>query len=243
MAQKFWPGQDPVGRRIRVRGSGASRWSSIVGVVGDVRHDGLTAQVKETWYLPQSQVDLSTGFPVYEMTLVMKTDRKPAALAGAVRDAIHAVDPRLPVSEVRPLREVVAGALSRQRFTMSFLVICSTLALALAAVGVYGVVRFRVGARTREIGLRIALGARAGEVVFRVVAQGMKLVAAGLGIGAIATLALSRFLSGLLYGVEAADPSTLLVAAATLALVALAATWLPARRAALVDPQIVLREE
>lgn len=243
MAQKFWPGRDPIGRRIRVRGSGASRWSSIIGVVGDVRHDGLTAQVKEAWYLPQSQIDLSTGFPVYEMTLVMKTDREPAALAGAARDAIHAVDPRLPVSEVRPLREVVAGALSRQRFTMSFLVIFSSLALALAAVGIYGVMRFRVGARTREIGLRMALGARAGEVVWRVVAQGMRLVAAGLGIGAIATLGLSRFLSGLLYGVEATDPNTLLAAAATLALVALAATWLPARRAALVDPQIVLREE
>jgi len=240
MAQRFWPGKDPIGRRIRVS---TPRWHTVVGVVGDVRHNGLTARVKGTWYLPRSQFDLATGSLIYPMTLVIKTAGNPAGMAAPVRAAIHGVDPRLPVSQVRPLDEVVAGAVARQRFTMFFLLLCSALALTLAAVGVYGVVRFRVGARTREIGLRMALGAPAGRVVRRVVAQGLGLVAAGLGTGVLGALGLTRFLSTLLYGVRPEDPLTLLVTAATLGLVALAATWLPARRAALVDPIIVLRQE
>jgi putative ABC transport system permease protein len=243
MARRFWPGKDPIGRRIRVKGSRVPRWSTVVGVVGDVRHNGLTAQVKGAWYLPLAQFDLSTGSLMYGMTLVIRTAGNPADLAGRVREVIHGIDPRLPVADVRSLREVVAGALSRPRFTMFFLLLCSALALALAAVGVYGVVRFRVSARTREIGLRMALGAQAGQVVGRIVSQGMGLVAAGLGIGILAALGLTRFLSSLLYGVEAADPPTLLVAAVTLGLVALAATWLPSRRAARVDPLILLRDE
>jgi putative ABC transport system permease protein len=243
MANRFWPGKDPVGRRIRVKGSRIPRFSTVVGVVGDVRHNGLTAQVKGAWYLPRSQFDLSTGSVIYGMTLVIKTDGNPADLASRVRAVIHAIDPQLPISEVRSLREVVGGALSGPRFTMFFLLLCSVLALVLAAVGVYGVVRFRVGARTREIGLRMALGAQAGQVVGRVVSQGMVLAAAGLGVGILAALILTRFLSSLLYGVEAADPPTLLVAAVTLGLVALAATWLPSRRAARVDPLILLRDE
>jgi ABC-type antimicrobial peptide transport system permease subunit len=144
---------------------------------------------------------------------------------------------------VRPLQDIVEGAFSKQRFTMFFLLLCSTLALTLAAVGVYGVVRFRVSLRRREIGLRMALGAQAGQVVSRVVSQGMTLVGMGLGLGIGAALLLMRYLSSLLYGVEARDPVMLLVAAVTFGLVALGATYLPARRAAGVDPSIVLREQ
>ena len=240
LAQRFWPGRDPIGRRIRVS---TPRWHTVVGVVGDVRHNGLTAAVKGTWYVPRSQFDLATGSAIYPMTLVVRTAGDPAAWAAPVRAAIHAIDPRLPVSAVRPLDDVVAGAVAKQRFTTFFLLLCSALALTLAAVGVYGVVRFRVGARSREIGLRMALGARPGQLLRRVVAQGMGPVAAGLAIGSVAALGLTRFLGGLLYGVAPQDPLTLLASVITLALVALAATWLPARRAARVDPLVVLREE
>jgi putative ABC transport system permease protein len=243
LAQRFWPGKDPLGRRIRVSGPRTPPYSTVVGVVGDVRHNGLTAQVKGTWYLPRTQFDLSTGSLIPGMTLVIKTDGNPANLAGPVRAAIHAIDPRLPVSQVRTLLDVVSGAAGKQRFTMFFLLLCSALALALAAVGVYGMARFRVGARTREIGLRMALGAPAGQVLRLVVAQGMGLTAAGLGVGILGALVLTRFLSSLLYGVKADDPLTIAVTALTLGVVALAANWLPARRAALVDPLIVLREE
>jgi ABC-type antimicrobial peptide transport system permease subunit len=126
---------------------------------------------------------------------------------------------------------------------MFFLLLCSALALTLAALGVYGVVRFRVGARSREIGLRMALGAQPGQLLRRTVSEGMAPVAAGLGIGVLAALVLTRFLSGLLYGIKPQDPLTLLVTVITLALVALAAAWFPARRAARVDPLIVLREQ
>jgi putative ABC transport system permease protein len=243
MAERFWPGKDPLGRRIRVKGPGAPRWSTVVGVAGDVRHNGLTAQVKGAWYLPRSQFDLSTGSLIPGMTLVVKTAGNPADLAGPVRAVIRAIDPRLPVSEVRALRDVVSGSVAKQRFTMFFLLLCSALALTLAALGVYGVVRFRVGARSREIGLRMALGAQPGQLLRRTVAEGMAPVAAGLGIGVLAALALTRFLGGLLYGIKPQDPLTLLVTVVTLALAALAAAWLPARRAARVDPLIVLREE
>ena len=240
LARRFWPGRDPIGRHIRVS---TPRWHTVVGVVADVRHNGLTAQVKGTWYVPRSQFDLATGSTIYPMTLVVRTAGDPAAWTAPVRAAIHAIDPRLPVSAVRSLDDVVAGAVAKQRFTTFFLLLCSALALTLAAVGVYGVVRFRVGARSREIGLRMALGARPDQLLRRVVAQGMGPVAAGLGIGILAALGLTRFLSGLLYGVGPQDPLTLLASAVTLALVALAATWLPARRAARVDPLVVLREE
>jgi putative ABC transport system permease protein len=242
LAQRFWPGKDPLGRRISVAGR-KQRFSTVVGVVGDVRHNGLTAQVKGAFYLPRTQFDLSTGSLIPGMTLVIKTGGDPADLAGPVRAAIHAVDPGLPVSEVRTLRDVVSGAVGKQRFTMFFLLLCSALALTLAAVGVYGVARCRVGARTREIGLRLALGAQAGQVSRLVVGQGMGLLAAGLGAGLLAALVLTRFLGSLLYGVEAADPPTMLVTAVILGLVALAANWLPARRAARVDPLVVLRAE
>ncbi len=243
LARRFWPGKDPLGRRIQVGGT-TPRFSTVVGVVGDVRHNGLTAQVKGAWYLPRAQFDQSTGSLIPGMTLVVAASAgNPADLAGPVRAAIHAVDPRLPVSEVRTLADVVGRAAGKQRFTMFFLLLCSGLALTLAAVGVYGVARFRVGARTREIGLRMALGAQAGQVLRLVVAQGMALLAAGLAAGLLASLVVTRSLGGLLYGVEAMDPPAMLATALVLALVALAANWLPARRAARVDPLVVLRGE
>jgi putative ABC transport system permease protein len=243
MASRYWPGQDPIGRRIRISGGDAPPWSTVIGVVGDVHHQGLTADMKQTWYLPQSQFDLSTGFQVYNMTLVVRTARDPASFATSVRSAVHSIDPQLPVSDVRSLQDVVTGAVSGQRFTMFFLVLCSVLALILAAIGVYAVVRFRVASRTREIGLRVALGAQTRQVISWVVSQNMTLVGLGLTLGLCVALAVTRFLSGLLYGVKAQDLTTLLASTLCFGLVALGAIYLPARRAASEDPLIVLREE
>jgi putative ABC transport system permease protein len=243
MAHKFWPGADPLGRRIRIGGTKDAPFRSVVGVVGDVRHDSLTAQVRETWYLTQSQVDLSIGFRVDDMTLAIKTAGDPAAIAAPVRALIRAIDPELPASAVRPLAAVAAEARSKQRFTMQFLAICSALAMILAAGGISSVVRARVISRYREIGLHMALGARRGQVIGKVVSQSMGAVVAGLALGAVTALGLSQFLSALLYGVRPHDLATLAVAGAGLALVALAASYLPARRAASVDPLVVLREE
>ena len=241
-ARNFWPRGGALGHRIKI-GRDTSPWSTIVGVVGDVRHEGLTADAKQAWYLPQTQIDLSVGFTPSSYTLVLKTQGDPARYAGAVREAIRSIDPQLPASDVRPLADVVSGAFSKQSFTMFFLVLCSSLALALAAVGVYGVIRFRVGARSREIGLRMALGAGFGQVVRQIVGQSMRLVALGLGLGLLGALALSHFLNALLFGVGAHDPLTILASTLALGLVALLATYLPARAAAAVDPMITLRGE
>jgi putative ABC transport system permease protein len=177
------------------------------------------------------------------MTLVVRTARDPASFATSVRSAVHSIDPQLPVSDVRSLQDVVTGAVSGQRFTMFFLVLCSVLALILAAIGVYAVVRFRVASRTREIGLRVALGAQTRQVISWVVSQNMTLVGLGLTLGLCVALAVTRFLSGLLYGVKAQDLTTLLASTLCFGLVALGAIYLPARRAASEDPLIVLREE
>ena len=241
-ARNFWPRGGALGHRIKI-GRDTSPWSTIVGVVGDVRHEGLTADAKQAWYLPQTQIDLSVGFTPSSYTLVLKTQGDPARYAGAVREAIRSIDPQLPASDVRPLADVVSGAFSKQSFTMFFLVLCSSLALALAAVGVYGVIRFRVGARSREIGLRMALGAGFGQVVRQIVGQSMRLVGLGLGLGLLGALALSHFLNALLFGVGAHDPLTILASTLALGLVALLATYLPARAAATVDPMITLRGE
>jgi putative ABC transport system permease protein len=243
LAHRFWPGRQALGHRIKVSGVKDSPWRTVVGVVGDVRHDGLTAQIRETWYVPQSQFDLSTGFRIDPMTLVIKTTGDPMALAVPVRGLLRAVNPDLPAASVRPLASVEIGAQARQRFTMLFLSLCSAVALLLAAVGIDGVVRTQVNGRRREIGLRMALGAQRELVVGRVVVDSMRPVLAGLAFGALAALGLSQFLSSLLFGVPPRDPATLALAALSLGLVGLAASYFPARRAASVDPLLVLRED
>jgi putative ABC transport system permease protein len=243
LAQRFWPGQTALGHRIKVNGAKDSPWRTVVGVVGDVLHDGLTAQIRQTWYIPQSQFDLSTGFRIDPMTVVIKTAGDPMAQAAPVRNLLRAVDPDLPAAGVRTFAAIAAGAQGRQRFTMLFLSLCSLLALLLAAVGIDGVVRTQVNGRRREIGLRMALGARRNGVVGRVVLESMGPVATGLLVGVLAALGLSRFLESLLFGVPAHDPATIAAAALCLGLVGLAASYFPALRAASVDPLLVLRDE
>jgi putative ABC transport system permease protein len=237
MARTYWPGQDPIGRRIR-QGSPDRPWITIVGVVRDVRHNGLEVEIKEKFYRPHGQFQ----FPVRNMHVVVKTGGDPMALAPPIRAEVRAIDPNLPVSNVRTMDEVVATAMSQPRLAQWVLVLFGGLALLLAAIGLYGVLSYVVSERQHEIGIRMAIGAEPGGVRAMVIRQGLTLSLGGVAIGAIASFALARFIEALLHGIPAHDPVTFLAVPCVLLAVALLASFVPAWRATRVDPLAALRE-
>ncbi|MBK8003927.1 MAG: ABC transporter permease [Gemmatimonadetes bacterium] len=240
LAREYFPGEDPLGQRIGVgRQDGPLR--TIVGVVGDVRHHGLTAPVKRTFYVPHAQWATSFGNPRRAMTLVVRTRGDPRALLEPVAALVRQRDPDLSLSAVTTLDEVLATATREQRFTMALMSGFALLALVLAAVGVYGVIAYTVAQRSREIGIRLALGAGPARVERLLVRQGMGPVVAGLGVGLGVALGVSRFLESLLYGVGVVDPVTFVVVPVVLAAVAVVAVVVPARRAVSGDPVGVLK--
>jgi putative ABC transport system permease protein len=242
MARDYWPGEDPLGKRIRFGGDEAP-WRAIVGVVGDVRHTTVTEQVKRAWYAPHLQFPVSTGSAVRSMSLVIRTGVEPMSLARPVREVVRSVDPRLPVSEVRTMEQVMAAAVAEPRFSLALLVTFASLAVLLAAIGIYSVMSYAVRQRNHEIGIRVALGAGTAEVLGLVVRQGMWLVASGIGVGILGALALTRVVRGLLHEVAPTDPPTFVSVAVLLAGIAFLACYVPARRAARVDPVEALRSE
>jgi putative ABC transport system permease protein len=231
--RRYFGSQPPVGQRIFLWG--AER--TVIGVAGDERIHGLALDVPPAVYLPVSQVPAASG------SLLLRVAGDPTALAGAVRAIVRELDPALPVFGVEALRETVAGSLAQRRFTMIVLGSFAGLALVLAIVGVHGVLSYTVAQRTREIGIRMALGADARSVRALVVGHGVRLTGAGLVIGLAGALAASRSLTALLYGVGASDAATFVSVAVVLGAVALAASYLPARRAARIPPQDALRQE
>ena len=234
MARRFWPGQDPVGRRFITGLFGATpNYSTIVGVAGDVKDFGLDSEDTFDMYF-------AALAPRY---LVVRFAGDPASGAGAVRAAIHSVDAELPVSEVRTLASVVEGSADARRQTASLLGAFAALALLLAMVGIYGVTARLVAQRTREIGLRMALGALPSDVMRGVVGRGLRLSAVGLAIGLAGSLALGRVAAKFVFEVSPADPLVLAAAGALLLATAAAACYFPARRAARVDPATALRWE
>jgi predicted permease len=237
-ARLFWPGEDPIGRRIRYTWE-PNGWITIVGVVGTVRRDSLSAAPAPSLYVPMRQAIAGP------MRLAVRVDAAadPAALAPALRAAVAAVDPTVPVGDVTPLGVVVDDSAARPRFTMLLLGAFALVAVLLGAVGIYGVVAAGVARRRREIGVRLALGASAGRVRGMVLREGAALAGLGVAAGLVGALAAGRLLRGLLFGVGPADPAVLLAVPVVLALVALAATLLPARRAARVEPLVVIRTE
>jgi predicted permease len=238
-ATKVWGGEDPIGKRITFEDPHQkdARWLTVVGVVGDVRHQSLSEEPGGEVYNAQLQD------PMPNATLVVHTKSDPRALAGPIRRQVQALDRDLPIDQVRTMPEIVEASLAPNRFNTVLLGIFAGLALLLAAVGVYGVVSYTVTQRTHEIGIRMALGAQGEDVLGLVVRQGMALVLAGLAVGLGCALVATRQLASLVYGVSTKDPWTFVTVALTLAGVALAANFLPARRATRVDPLTALRQE
>ncbi len=234
MARRYFPAEDALGKRL---GTGPNAWREIVGVMADVKQFGLEIDARPTMYLPDRQS------PARAMTVVVRTTAEPLQLAAAVRAAVWEGDKNLAMAKVMPMAQLVSTSIAQPRFILLLLGIFAGVALALAAVGIYGVMSYTVTQRTREIGVRMALGARPRDVLRLVVGQGLLLTALGVGIGLAGAVGLTRLMRTLLFGVQPTDPATFALIALLLAGVALLACYLPARRAAKVDPMVALRYE
>ena len=242
-ARRYWPGAEALGQRFTLGGGAGPGVVTVVGIVADVRHGGLDQPPLPQMYLAHEQFRFwGSGAPVRSMSVAIRAD-DPAAAAAALRRAVRALDAQMPIGELRTMDAVRSRALAQPRFTMLLLTLFSCAALALAAVGIYGVMAHAVTHRTREIGIRIALGARQASVAGMVLRQGMLLALLGVAIGLAGALALTRLLRSLLYEVSPTDPLTLGAGVLFLGAVALLASWLPARRASRVDPMIAMRGE
>ena len=238
MARAYWPNEDPLGKRIRigdVRSSGP--WLTIVGVVGDAKSWGLDSAVQRQFYRPYSQ----RVWPV--MSVVVRTAGDPTLMAHAVKSALQKIDPEEPVSEIETLEQSLRDSLGLHRMPMILLSVFGALALVLAALGIYGVVSYSVAQRTHEIGIRVALGANASNVVTLIVWQSLVWVLGGIAIGAACAIALSRLVQSMLFGTSPTDPRVLVLTVTLLIATALLAALIPARRAARVDPVVTLRHE
>ncbi len=235
LARRCWPNEDPLGKRIRYNNN--DPWGEIVGVVEDVKFDGLHLASTPHLFEPYQQ----NAWSFLVVTIRSPLDQN-ALLAAAQRE-VKALDPNLPVSNVRMMEEVVAQSLATRRFVLLLFGLFAGLALLLATVGIYGVLTASVSQRTRELGVRIALGATARDVGRLIVGQGLKLVLSGIALGLVGALALRRMIEKLLFGVSPTDPLTYIAIASLLVGVAIVACWIPARRATKVDPLVALRSE
>jgi putative ABC transport system permease protein len=237
MARQCWPDEDPIGKRVTISMMDSPAPSEVIGVVADVKHEGLESTPRAMAYWPQPELTYSF------MTLVIRTTTDPVAFAPAVRREILAIDKDQPIAEVRSMEQLLAGSIARSKFSTTLLSIFASVALVLAAVGIYGVMAYSVTQRSHEIGIRMALGAQQSDVVRMVVRQGVILTGMGVGVGLAAALVLTRFISSLLFGVSATDPFSFAAISLLLTGVALAASLIPARRASRVDPMRALRYE
>ncbi len=240
MARQIWPNEDAIGKRIRTGGMDAtpnSPWLIVVGIVGRVKQDALDSEPRMAIYSPHSQ--LSTR----AMNVVVRSSADPAVLAGPVRDTIRALDRDLPIYNLRTMSRRVDESLARRRFATLLLTVFAVCAAGLAAIGTYGVIAYLVGQSRREVGIRLALGATPGAIVRMVVGHGLSVAAAGVAAGVAGALVLTRFMRGLLFGIAPSDPLTFGTIVVMLGLVALVASYVPARRAAQLDPMLALRAE
>jgi putative ABC transport system permease protein len=237
LARRFFPDEDPLGRRITMKDWGPPLTGEIVGVVGDVRENRLDAAPLPEIYWPYPQ------FPSLFNTLVIKAERDPLQLVAAVKAQIWSVDREQPIAQIATMDEVIAASVAARRFNLWLFGAFAACALLLAAIGIYGVISYGVAQRTHEIGVRMALGARRGDVLKLIVGQGLALTGVGIALGWMAALILTRWLKTLLFEVSATDTVTFAAIALLLGVVALLACYLPARRAMRVDPMLALRHE
>jgi len=239
LARAYWPGEEALGKRLHFGGSAEKErsWFTVVGVVGNVRHSGLHVEARPQLYVSQARS------PRNVMTYVVRTAGDPPSLAQEARNAVFAVDRDQPVSSIDTMEQVVSRSLASRRFSMVLLGVFAGLALVLAAVGIYGITSYSVAQRTREMGLRMALGAEPGTVLRMVLREAGTLALVGLATGLLLALAATRVMASLLFGVGSTDPATFAAVAIALALVSLTAAYLPGRRATRVDPMVALRAE
>jgi len=236
--RRFFPGEDPIGKRLNFGRDKKPDWNQIVGVVGDVKYNGVADDVQPALYLAAQQS------PIWGVSLVIKTDvADPLSLTAAVRNEIRKIDPDLPVTRVSTMEQRLSKAMAQPRFRTSLIALFAAVALALACIGIYGVISYSVAQRTHEIGIRMALGARQGDVLRMVIRQALVLALTGVALGLIASFALTSLMTNLLFGVKATDPATFFTTALLLVFTALVASYLPARRATKVDPLMALRYE
>ena len=238
MAHQLWPNDDAVGQRVRIGGSdSASPWLMVIGVVGRVKQDALDSEPRIAMYFPHAQ------FTARAMNLVVRSDGDPAALTSVIRAELQRLDPDLPMYGVRTMQERVASSLASRRFAMLLLALFAAVAMGLASVGIYSVLTYLVNQGTRELGIRMALGATPRDVLLLIITQGMGVTGVGVALGLAGAFITTRFMASLLFGVSAVDPVTFVTVPAILAAAALLASYAPARRAARVDPMVSLRSE
>ena len=235
-ARTYFPGRDPIGARLE--GAADFIKGEIVGVVGDVKHRGLDAEALPAFYVSYRQ---SSTFPI--MNFLVRSQNDPASLTLSVQRALQTLDARVVVFNVRPFEDFVADSVTPRRFNLWLLGAFAVLAVVLALAGIYGTMSYAVAQRTRELGIRVALGAQRRDVLKLIVGEGMKLIVVGIGIGMLGAFALTRLMKSLLFAVSASDPLTFVVIALLLMSIALLACWFPARRATKVDPLVALRYE
>ena len=241
LANQYWPGENALGYRIDTgTGDGAPLWMTIVGIVEDIKERGFDLGPKPAVYVPFTQTTIAFFIP---SELAVRTLVPPRNLAAAVLRAVWTVDPEQPVSRIRTLEEIVESELGDRHQTLTLLGALAGLALALSAMGIYGVVSYLVSERRREIGVRLAIGATPGSIVIAMLGQGAVLTVLGIGIGALAAFPTTRLLGSLLFEVSPVDATVLGSVAALLATVTMAASYIPARRASAIDPMLVLRSE
>jgi putative ABC transport system permease protein len=237
LARKFWPGENPIGRHLRFDDTPKEPWFTIVGVAGDVRQLGLSHEPPPLLYLPYEQFALPFTNVFVRSTLPTN------AVASLLRTQLTSIDPDLPLVDVMTLQSVMDRSVDDPRFRTILIGLFALLALVLAAVGVYGLISYSVTQRTREIGIRVALGAQPRQVLTPVIREGVVLAALGIAIGLAGALALTRLLASFLFGIGATDPLTFVIVSVLLIVAALLASYIPSRRALRVDPLIALRAE
>ncbi|MFL5456236.1 MAG: FtsX-like permease family protein, partial [Myxococcales bacterium] len=246
LARRFFPGRDPIGKRIAFSAEATPKpdeWVDIVGVVGHTKHEGLDAKNRVQVYLPSGQNPIGRGNRGAQLTVTVRTTREPLSAVGDVRAAVRSVDPDIPLARIRSMEQLISDSTGQRRLSLFLLALFAALALGLASIGIYGVMSYNVAQRTREMGIRIALGAERSSVLRLVIGQGMALAGAGIVIGALGGLVLTRVLQGQLYAVRSTDPGTFALVGAIIASVALLASLFPALRATRIDPAVALRDE
>lgn len=239
LAETFWPGEDPIGKRLQP-GFSRKPMCTVAGVVGNVHQNGFAKKAPMAIYMPDSQAPV---FLLGAAAFVVRTESNPQSLAGTFRRELQEIDKELPLYDVRTMEQLVSRSVSEPRFNMILLAVFAGLALTLASIGIYGVMAYSVAQRTQEIGVRVALGATTRNVLAMVVGEGLKMTVIGLTVGLTGAFLLTRVMASLLFQVSATDPLTFVMVGISLTAVGLLACFVPARRAAKVDPMIALRYE